>query len=100
MKETYKDNASEVMRSLLKEMNKAQDFINKGDNNSAKQIYLSVISKNKYMYEAYYNLGILYLQTNRSSNANKIFEKILKINPNDEQIKQIILNLGENIKNE
>ena len=31
-------------------------------------------------------------------NANKIFEKILKINPNDEQIKQIILNLGENIK--
>ena len=52
------------------------------------------------MYEAYYNLGILYLQTNRSSNANKIFEKILKINPNDEQIKQIILNLGENIKNE
>ena len=100
MKETYKDNASEVMRSLLKEMNKAQDFINKGDNNSAKQVYLSVISKNKYMYEAYYNLGILYLQTNRSSNANKIFEKILKINPNDEQIKQIILNLGENIKNE
>ena len=94
MKETYKDNASEVMRSLLKEMNKAQDFINKGDNNSAKQVYLSVISKNKYMYEAYYNLGILYLQTNRQIEAKDIFNKILEMNPNDEQIKQILLSLG------
>ncbi len=94
MKETYKDNASEVMRSLLKEMNKAQDFINKGDNNSAKQIYLSVISKNKYMYEAYYNLGILYLQTNRQIEAKDIFNKILEMNPNDEQIKQILMGLG------
>ena len=98
MKENYKEEASKVMKSLLKEMSDAQKKINEGDNNSAEKIYLSIISQNKYMYEAYYNLGFLYLQTNRSSNANKIFEKILKINPNDEQIKQIILNLGENIK--
>ncbi len=100
MKETYKEDAQKVMRSLLKEMNKAQNFISKGDNNSAEHIYLSIILKNKYMYEAYCNLGILYLRTNRQIEAKKIFDKVLEINPNDEQIKQILVSLGENTKNE
>ena len=52
------------------------------------------------MYEAYYNLGFLYLQTNRQNKAKEIFEKMLKINPNDEQIKQLLNSLGENIKHE
>ena len=89
IEEMYKDDASETMKSLLKDMDKAQEFTNKGDNNSAEKIYLSVISKNKYMYQAYYNLGILYLQTNKRENAKDMFRKILNINPNDEQIKKI-----------
>ena len=94
MEETYKDNASKIMRSSLKEINKAQESIKKGDNISAEHIYLNIIKKNKYMYEAYYNLGILYLQTNRQVEAKNIFNKILEINPNDEQIRQILLSLG------
>ena len=89
MKKTYENDASEVMNLLLIDMDKAREFINKGDNNSAEKIYLSVISKNKYMYEAYYNLGILYLQTNRRDEAKKIFSKMLDISPNNEQIRNI-----------
>ena len=94
MEDNYKDNASKVMRSILKDIRNAQENINKGDNISAEKIYLSVISKNKYIYEAYYSLGFLYLQTNRQNDAKKIFNKILEINPNDEQISQILLSLG------
>ena len=94
MKETYKEESAKIMSSLLKEMDKAQESINKGDNNSSEKIYLDIIKKNKYMYEAYYNLGILYLQTNRQVEAKNIFNKILEINPNDEQIMQILLSLG------
>ncbi len=93
MQETYKENASTIMKSLLEEMDKAENFLKTGDNNSAEKIYLSVISKNEYMYEAYYNLGSLYLQTNRPDEAKKIFGKILEINPNDDQIKQIYFSL-------
>ncbi len=100
MKETYKEDAPQVMRELLKEMNKAEEFIKKGDNKSAENIYLSIISKNKYICEAYYNLGFLYLRINRQIEANKIFNKILEINPNDDQIKQILVNLGLNTKHE
>ena len=100
IKEIYKNNASIMMKSFFKDMNKAQEFINKGDNNSAEKIYLSIISKDKYMYEAYYNLGFLYLNTNRPKESRKIFDEMLKINPNDKQIKQFIYSLGENIKNE
>ena len=89
MKETYKENASQIMKSMLKDMSRAQEFMNKGDNISAEKIYLDVISKNKYMYEAYYNLGILYLQTNRQKIARDIFSQMLNINPNDEQVKHI-----------
>ena len=89
MKETYKENASEVMKSILECMDNAQEFINKGDDNSAEKIYLSIISKNKYMYQAYYNLGFLYMQSNKRENAKDIFSKILNINPNDEQIRKI-----------
>ena len=88
------------MKSFFKDMNKAQEFINKGDKNSAEKIYLSIISKNKYMYEAYYNLGFLYLNINRPKESRKIFDEMLKINPNNKQIKQFIYSLGENIKNE
>ena len=93
MQETYKENASKIMKNILGDMDKAEFFLKKGDINSAEKIYLSVISKNKYMYEAYYNLGYLYLQTNRLTEAKKIFSKILEINPNDEQIKQFINSL-------
>ena len=61
MEDNYKDNASKVMRFILKDIRNAQENINKGDNISAEKIYLSVISKNKYIYEAYYSLGFLYL---------------------------------------
>ena len=94
MKEIYKDYATEQMKIILNDMNRAQEFIKKGDNNSAETIYLNIISKNKYMYEAYYNLGILYLQTNRQIEAKKVFNKILEINPNDEQIQQLLNSLG------
>ena len=90
MQEMYKDNASKIMKSLLNDMNKAQEFINKGENDSAEKVYLNIISKNKYMYQAYYNLGILYLQTDRKEKAKEIFDKILKINPNDEKVKDIL----------
>ena len=100
IKEIYKNNASIMMKSFFKDMNKAQEFINKGDKNSAEKIYLSIISKNKYMYEAYYNLGFLYLNINRPKESRKIFDEMLKINPNNKQIKQFIYSLGENIKNE
>jgi tetratricopeptide (TPR) repeat protein len=89
MEDTYKKEASKVMRASLKDMNKAQEFIHKGDNASAEKIYLSIISKNKYMYQAYYNLGILYLQTDRREKAKEIFSKILDINPNDEEVRKI-----------
>ena len=82
--------ASEVMKSLLKDMYKAQEFINNGDNNLAEKKYLSIISKDKYMYQAYYNLGILYLQTNRKEEAKDIFSKMLNINPNDEQVIKLL----------
>ena len=94
MQECYKDSASKEMKFLLKEMNNAQEYINKKDYDSAEKIYLDIISKNNYMYEAYYNLGFLYLQTNRQVEAKNIFNKILEINPNDEQIRQILLGLG------
>ena len=90
MREKYKENASEVMKSLLKDMYKAQEFINNGDNNLAEKKYLSIISKDKYMYQAYYNLGILYLQTNRKEEAKDIFSKMLNINPNDEQVIKLL----------
>ena len=89
MNETYKNDASEVMKFILNNMDKAQEFVNKGDTNSAEKIYLSVISKNKYMYQAYYNLGFLYMQSNKREKAKDIFSKILNINPNDEQIRKI-----------
>ena len=98
MKETYKENASQIMKFILKDMSKAQEFINKGDNDSAEKIYLDVISKNKYMYEAYYNLGILYLQTNRQKVAKDIFRQMLNINPNDKQIVQLLNSLGKDLK--
>ena len=94
MREVYKDNAPQVMKYLLKEINKAQEFIKHGDNNSAEQIYLDILSKNKYMYDVYYKLGFLYLQTNRQVESKNIFNKILEINPNDEQIRKILLGLG------
>ena len=98
MRDNYKDNTPKEMKIILNNMIKSQEFINKKDYDSAEKIYLDIISKNKYMYEAYYNLGFLYLQTNRQNKAKEIFEKMLKINPNDEQIKQLLNNLGENIK--
>ncbi|MBR0519172.1 tetratricopeptide repeat protein, partial [bacterium] len=94
MQETYKKEAPQVMIELLKEMNNAEEFFKKGDNKSAENIYLYIISKNKYICEAYYKLGILYLQTNRQNKAKDIFNKILEINPNDDQIRQILVNLG------
>ena len=99
MQESYKDNASTVMKSILNEMDNAQEYINKKDNVSAEKIYLDIISKNKYMYEAYYNLAIMYLQINRKDRAKEIFEKMLKINPNDETSRKLLDSLGEN-KNE
>ena len=93
MQETYVENASEIMKSILNDMDKAQEFVAKGDNDSAEQLYLSVISKNKYMYQAYYNLGILYLQTNRKEKAKERFNQMLNINPNDEQIKKVYYSL-------
>ena len=90
MRETYKNDASEVMKLLLNDIDKAREFVNKGDTNSAEKLYLSVISKNKYMYQAYYNLGILYLQTNRKEEAKDIFSKMLNINPNDEQVIKLL----------
>ena len=98
MKETYKNDASKIMKSLLNDMVKAQEFINKGDNDSAEKIYLSVISKNKYMYQAYYNLGMLYLQINSQTKAKDIFSKMLIINPNDKQILQLLNGLGKDLK--
>ena len=93
MQENYKENASLIMKNILDDMDNADILFKNGDNNSAEKIYQSVILKNKYMYEAYCNLGYLYLQTNRLTEAKKIFSKILEINPNDEQIKQFINSL-------
>ena len=45
------------------------------------------------MYQAYYNLGILYLQTNRKEKAKERFNQMLNINPNDEQIKKVYYSL-------
>ena len=81
------------MKSLLRDMDKAQEFVNKGENDSAEKMYLDIISKNKYMYQAYYNLGILYLQTDRKEKAKEIFIKMLDITPNDEQIKKVYYSL-------
>ena len=89
MREIYRANALEMMHAILKDMNGVQEFINKGDDNSAEKIYLDVISKNKYMYQAYYNLGVFYIQTKRQEKAKNIFSKMLNINPNDEQVKQL-----------
>ena len=88
MEETYKENASKTMKFLLEDMDKAQEFTNKGDTNSAEKLYLSIISKNKYMYQAYCNLGILYMQSNKREKAKDIFIKVLNINPNDGQIRK------------
>ena len=98
IQETYKEDAPKVMKLLLEDMNKAEKEIKNNDYDSAEKIYLSIISKNEYMYLAYKNLGILYLNTNRQDKARDIFGKMLEINPNDEQVRQILLSLGENIK--
>lgn len=86
----YKENSSKVMQSILRDMNKAGEFLNKGDSSSSEKIYLDVISKNKYMIEAYYNLGVLYFNMNKQEKAREIFAKLLEINPNDEQAKQFL----------
>ena len=96
MQENYKENASTVMKSILNEMDKAQEYMDKKDNFSAEKIYLDIISKNKYMYEAYYNLAIIYLQINRKDKAKEIFEKMLEINPNDETSRELLHGLGNN----
>ena len=96
MQNVYKEKASHIMRSLLDDMDKAEDFIKKGDNKSVEEIYLSIISKNEYMYVAYKNLGVLYLQTNRQDKAKDIFMKMLKINPNDNEIRRFIIDYLEN----
>ena len=90
MKENYKEKASEIMHMFFVDINRAISFSKKGNYEYGERILEFVISRNKYMIQAYYNLGILYLQTNRKEKAKQVFDKILEINPNDEKAKDML----------
>ena len=90
MKENYKDMASNIMHMFFVDINRAISFSKEGNYEYGEKILVSVISRNKYMIQAYYNLGILYLQTNRKEKAREIFDKILEINPYDDKAKAML----------
>ena len=63
--------------------------------------FLSDVYKNgskAQKYEAKKMIGYIYLWKNQKEDAKKIFEELLKINPNDEDIKESLLVIKGNIK--
>jgi len=63
--------------------------------------FLSDVEKNgskAQKYEAKKMIGYIYLWKNQKEDAKKIFEELLKINPNDEDIKESLLVIKGNIK--
>lgn len=90
MKENYKEKSSEIMHMFFVDINRAISFSKNGNYEYGEKILVSVIFKNKYMIQAYYNLCILYLQMNKKEKAKELLDKILEINPNDEKAKDML----------
>ena len=61
--------------------NKAQEYLSKGDYESAIGRLKSSIDLDDTLYETHYNLGIAYTQAEKYSDAVDEFEKVVKLNP-------------------
>lgn len=61
--------------------NKAQEYLNKGDYDSAIGRLKSSIDLDNTIYETHYNLGIAYAQSEKYSDAVDEFEKTIELNP-------------------
>ena len=82
----YKDRAGIEIKYCLKQMFLANNYLLKDDFLKAEKIYCEIIEKDKYMFEAYFKLGEIYLKTNRLKEAKNIYEKLLLITPSDKNV--------------
>lgn len=57
-------------------------FLN-GDNDKAIQQYTEVLKVDKNYFDAYYNLGLVYIDDDNLTEAQKMFDKCIKISPKD-----------------
>lgn len=87
MENKYKDNAFNEMNNISRDMIKGASLINSNKLDEAEKIYLSVLERDKYIYNAYSNLGLIYIKTGKKDKAVNILNNALEINPNDEKIK-------------
>ena len=64
----------------------------------AEHLYSEIINSDKYMFEAYFKLGEIYIKTNRFDKARNVYEKLLSITPSDKKIQEFLISLDKNIK--
>ena len=90
MEHKYKDKAFEEMTNISKDMIKCAELLQYDKLEEAEKIYLSIIERDKYIYNAYSNLGLIYIKMSNHDKANAILQKALEINPNDEKVINMI----------
>ena len=94
----YKKQAKTKIRYLVKQMTVANKFLFENDFLKAESLYIEIIDSDKYMFEAYFKLGEIYIKTNRLDKARNIYAKLLSITPSDTKIKTFLNSLDKNIK--
>ena len=94
----YKKQAKTKIRYLVKQMTVANKFLFENDFLKAESLYIEIIDSDKYMFEAYFKLGEIYIKTNRLDKARNIYAKLLSITPSDTKIKTFLNSLHKNIK--
>ena len=94
----YKDRAGIEIKYFLKQMFNANNYLLKNDFLKAEKIYCEIVEKDKYMFEAYFKLGEIYLKTNRLKEAKNIYEKLLLITPSDKNVGDFLNYLNEILK--
>ena len=93
--ECYKDKAGIKIKYFLKQMFNANKFLLNNDFLKAEEIYRDIIDKDKYMFEAYFKLGEIYIKTNRVNEAKQVYEKLLLITPSDKNVSEFVNYLNE-----
>ena len=98
VKKHYKGQAKTKIRYFIKQMNVANKFLFEKDFLQAEHLYSEIINSDKYMFEAYFKLGEIYIKTNRFDKARNVYEKLLSITPSDKKIQEFLISLDKNIK--
>ena len=74
----------------------ADTMLNDDDANGALQIYLEVLKINNNNANAYFGAGVSYLKLDSKDDAVRMFEWVLRINPEYEMAKNMLDRLKEN----